>query len=172
MIRRTLLAAAVLFTGGVALAQPSAAPPAAQQPRARAPELALAVELAMEAVSNCKASGFRTAVLVTDAAGTPVVLLSGDGAGPRLQQIAPTKAAMVIKYKVASGVTTAKAAADPALAAEIRADPAIGMPRAGALPIMVGAETIGVVAVAGAPTGAADEVCGAAGIAKVQSRLK
>jgi uncharacterized protein GlcG (DUF336 family) len=153
MIRRTLLAAAVLFTGGVALAQPSAAPPAAQQPRARAPELALAVELAMEAVSNCKASGFRTAVLVTDAAGTPVVLLSGDGAGPRLQQIAPTKAAMVIKYKVASGVT-------------------IGMPRAGALPIMVGAETIGVVAVAGAPTGAADEVCGAAGIAKVQSRLK
>ncbi len=78
----------------------------------------------------------------------------------------------MLKYKVASGEIAAKAATDTALAAEIKADPKIGTARAGAAPIKVGSDTIGVIAVSGAPGGDKDLVCTEAGVAKVQSRLK
>ncbi len=42
----------------------------------------------------------------------------------------------------------------------------------GALPIMIGEETIGAVGVSGAPGGDKDEVCAQAGIDKVKDQLR
>jgi uncharacterized protein GlcG (DUF336 family) len=96
-----------------------------------------------------------------------VVLLSGDGAAVRTQGIAKTKIAAVMKYRMSSGEVVAKAKADPKLDAEIKADPAIGTARQGAVPIMSGGEMIGAFAVSGAPGGDKDEACVNAALAKV-----
>jgi uncharacterized protein GlcG (DUF336 family) len=55
--------------------------------------------------------------------------------------------------------------------AQVVADPLIGTPRQGAIPIMVGGELIGAFAVSGAPGGDKDEPCAVAGVAKIQDRL-
>ena len=63
-------------------------------------------------------------------------------------------------------------ALDAQLDAEVKADPKIGTARRGALPIMVGGQMIGAMAVSGAPGGDKDEVCVKAGLASIASRLK
>ena len=57
--------------------RPGAPPPA--PPRARGPELALAVEAAQTAIAVCLANGYKTTATVVDSAGVPVAILSGDG---------------------------------------------------------------------------------------------
>jgi uncharacterized protein GlcG (DUF336 family) len=101
-----------------------------------------------------------------DSAGDPVVLLSGDGASLATQIYARKKTAAVIKYKVPSADVVAKVKADPAFAAEVKADPNIGFAMAGAQPIVSGGELIGAFAISGAPGGDKDEACVTAGLAK------
>jgi uncharacterized protein GlcG (DUF336 family) len=151
-------------------APPSAAP--APVPRARGPSLALAVEAAQTAAATCTANGFKTTVLVTDSAGVPVVLLSGDGAGERTQTIAPTKIATALRYNSSSGEVLTRTKTDAALDAALKADPKIGTVRAGALLLKAGNDTIGAIAVSGAPGGDKDEVCAQAGVDKVKDRLR
>jgi uncharacterized protein GlcG (DUF336 family) len=151
-------------------AVPAGPPPAV--PRARGPSLALAVEAAQVAAATCTANGYKTTVLIVDSAGVPVVMLSGDGAGERTQTIAPTKIAAALRYNTSSGDVTNRAKTDAALAAEMKADPRIGTPRQGALLLKVGNDTIGAIAVSGAPGGEKDEVCSQAGIDKIKDRLK
>ena len=172
MIKKTLLAAAVLLTAAPALAQaPAAAPPAPPPPRARGPALNLAVEMAMAAIANCASTNYNTTALVTDSAGVTVAMLSSEKAAARTQMIAGTKIAIVMKYKVPSLDIVERVKTDAALDAAIKADPAIGAARGGAIPIMVGGTMIGAIAVSGAPGGDKDAVCSQAGIDKVQSRL-
>ncbi len=85
----------------------------------------------------------------------------------RTQTIAKTKIAAVMKYKIPSGELAAKAKLDPKLDADIKADPAIGAARQGAVPIFVGGELIGAFAVSGAPGGDKDEACVKAAMDKV-----
>jgi uncharacterized protein GlcG (DUF336 family) len=66
----------------------------------------------------------------------------------------------------------AKAGTDAAFMAQVVADPLIGTPRQGSIPIMVGGELVGAFAVSGAPGGDKDEVCAKAGLAKIQDRLQ
>ncbi len=155
-----------MLAAGAALAQ---TPP---PPRAKGPALGLAVEAAQAAVATCLANTYKVSALIVDSAGVPVVLLSGDGAAERTQGIAATKIAVVMKYKAPSGDIADKAKTDPALDAELKADPRIGTARRGALPILAGGEMIGAFAVSGAPGGDKDEVCVKAGLDKVASRLK
>jgi uncharacterized protein GlcG (DUF336 family) len=56
--------------------------------------------------------------------------------------------------------------------AELAADPQVGPPRQGAIPIVVGGQMLGAMAVSGAPGGDRDEPCALAGIARIQNRLK
>lgn len=121
--------------------------------------LVLALEAAELAVSTCSQQGFATTVLVADLDGYPMAMLSANGANPRTHQIAPTKIAIVRKYGVPSSFIAAKVREDPALAAEIVADPAIGVARGGALPLMVRGQRVGYIAVSGAPSGEQDEMC-------------
>jgi uncharacterized protein GlcG (DUF336 family) len=69
---------------------------------------------------------------------------------------------------MSSGDVAAKAKTDPKLDAEIKADPAIGTARQGAVPIMSGADILGVFAVSGAPGGDKDEACVKAAMDKVK----
>lgn len=149
---------------------PGALPPA--PPRARGPEMALAVEAAQTAIAVCLANGYKTTATVVDSAGVPVVVLSGDGVAERTQMIGLTKTTATIKYKVPSGDIADRVKTDAALDAEVKADPKIGTARRGALPIKVGGEIIGAMSVSGAPGGDKDEVCTQAGLDKIASRLK
>jgi uncharacterized protein GlcG (DUF336 family) len=108
--------------------------------------------------------------MIADSAGVPIVVISNDGAAAVTQRIAMSKIQAVMKYKMSSGDVAKKAAADPAFAAEIKANPMIETARQGALPIMKGSETVGFFAVSGAPGGDKDEVCTSAGLAKIAGR--
>ncbi len=173
MTRLAGIALTLVLLGGTAAAQTPAAPaPAARIPRAKGPPLALAVEAAQSAVIACLANGYKVTALVADSGGVPVALLSGDGAGARTIDVAASKAAVVLKYKTASGVIVERAKTDAALAAELTADPKIGVARQGALPIIAGGELIGAFAVSGAPGGDKDEACVKIGLDKITGRLK
>jgi uncharacterized protein GlcG (DUF336 family) len=118
-------------------------------PRAKGPALQYAIQLAQAAVAACAARGGKISVLVTDSVGTPVVMLSGDGAGERSQLITGTKAATAIKYRMPSADVAKKAAADPKLRAELQADPNIGVARSGGFLLMKDEQLIGALAVSG-----------------------
>jgi uncharacterized protein GlcG (DUF336 family) len=163
-----LTAALALSTlAGAAGAQAPAAAPAPPPPRAKGPSLAWAVPAAQAAVAACLANTYKVTALITDSAGDPVVLLSGDGVNVRTQTIAASKVAAVMKYKKSSGEVVAMAKADPKIDAEIKADPKIGTARQGAVPLMMGGEMIGAFAVSGAPGGEKDEACITATLAKM-----
>lgn len=155
-----------------------AAPPTADEqklprpPRARGIPAALAVEAALAANASCADNTYKTTAMITDSAGVPIVVISNDGAAAITQRVAMSKAQAVLKYGIASGEVVAKAAADPAFAAEVKANPLIDTARRGAVPIKAGSELVGAFAVSGAPGGDKDEVCALAGLAKIQDRVK
>jgi uncharacterized protein GlcG (DUF336 family) len=139
----------------------------------RGPGFALALEAAETAQETCRARGYRVSTLVVDSVGSTIVLLTGDGADSVTNAIAATKTATVLKYKVSSGVVMKRMESDPVLAAEAKNDPAIGEVRQGGLPITVGRELIGAIAVSGdlGPVDK-DEVCARAGLDRIASRLR
>jgi uncharacterized protein GlcG (DUF336 family) len=195
MKRIWLVTAAGLLGAGQAMAQApaSAAPPSApasapaptiaaaptndevrapRPARARGISTALAIEGAQTAIATCLGNGYKVTALIVDSAGVPIELISGDGAAAITQRIAMGKAQSVLKYKMTSGEVAAKAASDAAFMAQVVADPLIGTPRQGAVPILVGGDLVGAFAVSGAPGGDKDEVCTKAGLAKIQDRLQ
>ena len=137
-------------------------------PRAKGPGLQTAVLMAQAAVAACGARGGKVSVLITDSVGAPVVMLSADGASERSGLIATTKAAVAIKYRMASGEVAKKAAADATLRAELLADPNIGMARGGGFVLTKDNELVGALAVSGA-TGM-DEDCAKEAMEKVPLR--
>ena len=184
-MKKLLLASAALLLAAPAIvsAQPAnPAPTIAPAPtademklprpaRAAGIPVALAIEGAEEANRTCLGNTYKTTAMITDSAGVPIVVISNDGAAAITQRIAMTKAQAVLKYHMTSGDVAKKAATDPALKAEISANPLIETARQGAVPIMKGSEMIGIFAVSGAPGGDKDEVCVRAGLAKIQSRI-
>jgi uncharacterized protein GlcG (DUF336 family) len=139
--------------------------------RAHGIPTALAIEGALTAISTCLNNTYKVTALIVDAAGVPIVMISGDGAAAVTQRIAMGKAQTVIKLKMTSGDAATRAGTDAAFMAQAVADRQIGPPRQGAIPIVVGGETIGAFAVSGAPGGDKDEPCAIAGLAKIQDRL-
>jgi uncharacterized protein GlcG (DUF336 family) len=140
--------------------------------RARGIATALAIEGAQTAIATCLGNTYKVTALIVDSGGVPIEMISGDGAAAITQRIAMGKAQSVLKYKMSSGEVAAKAASDPAFMAQVVADPLIGTPRQGSIPITVGGELVGAFAVSGAPGGDKDEVCAKAGLAKIQDRLQ
>ena len=124
-------------------------------PRARGIPAALAVEAALAANATCAGNTYKTTALITDSAGVPIVVISNDGVAAITQRVAMSKAQAVLKYGITSGEVVAKAAADPAFAAEVKANPLIDTARRGAVPIKAGSELVGAFAVSGAPGGVA-----------------
>jgi molybdate transport system substrate-binding protein len=143
---------------------------APRPPRARGIPAALAIEAAQTAIAACLDSGYRVTALVVDSAGVPIAMVSGDGAAAVTQRIAMGKAQTVLKFHMTSGEAAAKAKNDTAFMAQLMADPQVGVPRQGAIPIMVGADTVGALAVSGAPGGDKDEPCAITGLARIRQR--
>ncbi|MEO6153540.1 MAG: heme-binding protein [Croceibacterium sp.] len=141
-------------------------------PRAAGPDLALAVTAAQGAVRACRQRGFPIAVLVVDSAGEPEVLLVREGAPQIAASFARRKTALTMRYHDASGAVAARAAGDTKLAAEIKADPAIGMALPGALPIIAGGKQVGAIAASGAGSAKMDEDCARAGLDTIARRLR
>lgn len=182
-MKKMLLAAAAVCLAAPAMAQSNPAPTIASAPSpaemklprpARAPGIStkLAVEAADAANATCLSHGYKTTSLITDSAGVPIAMISNDGAAAITQRIAMSKAQAVLKYHMTSGEVAAKAKTDPALEAQIKADPLIETARQGAIPIDANGKMVGIFAVSGSPGGDKDEVCARAALAKIQSQIK
>ena len=181
-MRKLLLASvALMLAAPSAMAQMNPAPtiapaPTADEmkqprpPRAVGIPTAVAVEAALEANRVCLGNTYKTTAMIADSAGVPIVVISNDGAAAVTQRIAMSKIQAVLKYKMSSGDVAKKAAADPAFAAELKANPLIDTARQGALAITKGSEVVGFFAVSGAPGGDKDEVCTSAGLAKIAGK--
>jgi len=177
-MNRILFTAACVLIAGPALAQTILPTPNAEEgraprpPRARGISTALAVEAAQTAVAMCTGQGLKVTALVVDSAGTPIALISGDGAAAITQRIASGKATTALKMKMTSGEAAERSKTDQAFMAQLMADPAMGTPRQGGVPILAGSDVIGAIAISGAPSGAQDEPCAKAGLAKIQDRIQ
>ncbi|MFO1246784.1 MAG: heme-binding protein [Alphaproteobacteria bacterium] len=181
-MKKLLLASVTLMLAApAAMAQMNPAPtiapaPTADEmkqprpPRAVGIPTAVAVEAALEANRVCLGNTYKTTAMIADSAGVPIVVISNDGAAAVTQRIAMSKIQAVLKYKMSSGDVAKKAAADPAFAAELKANPLIDTARQGALAITKGSEVVGFFAVSGAPGGDKDEVCTSAGLAKIAGK--
>jgi uncharacterized protein GlcG (DUF336 family) len=142
------------------------------EPAARGPASDLALEAVQAAVATCTKNGFKSAALVVDSAGEPVAMLKADGAPPIDLASATRKAFVVIYTKKPTADAAVRVKADPTFAREL-ASTGKALPVRGGLPIKVGGDVIGAIAVGGAPPpGEQDEVCSQAGLDKIASRLK
>jgi uncharacterized protein GlcG (DUF336 family) len=139
---------------------------------ARGPSLAVAIAAAQAALNACSAAGYRVGVSVIDSAGEARAMLTADGSDGSHVFVAMRKALAALSFKMPSSEANARAPADPALLARVTPNMFV---EGGALPIRLKGEVIGAIGVsgaAGAPIGHQDEVCAAAGIKLLQSRLK
>jgi uncharacterized protein GlcG (DUF336 family)/quercetin dioxygenase-like cupin family protein len=173
---------AFIFCAAALIAAPACAQtflpsPTAQEAQAPRPARgrgipsALAVEAAQVAVAECSAQGLKVTALVADSESVPIAVVSADGAAAITQRIAAAKARTSVETKLPTGEAAARARTDQGFMATLMADPNMGTPRQGGLPIKAGDQVIGAIAVSGAPTGAQDEPCAKAALAVIEGRL-
>jgi uncharacterized protein GlcG (DUF336 family) len=164
-------ALAALSTTRPAAAQGQAAAAAPQASNLLTTDIAQTI--AQEALSKCRADGYKVSVLVVDSLNAPKVLIRDDGASTTTPDVAKMKATASIVYNRPSG----PAPPAPGTPAPPPSRPGAfffgnGMNAQGAVPIKAGDATIGAVAVSGAPGGDKDVACASAGLAKVAEKLK
>jgi glc operon protein GlcG len=130
-----------------AAAQAPAAPTAPMQAPAPAVPQVMTYEMAVQIIDAAEAEArknkWNVTIVVTDAAGMPVVLRRLTGASPRSYDIAMRKAATV----VASKMTTAEYGAK--MKEKAVTEVPNGITFAGGVPVMRGAEFIGAVGTSG-----------------------
>src|SRR5438477_5527650 len=131
--------------------------------------LAMATAIALQAVENCKAAGYNVSVHVVGRNGETIVALRHHAAGPNTFENSMKKAYTSRTFRLPSGKFAENVGQNPVAGALMLANVVAAR---GALPIMIGQETIGSVGVSGAPGGDKDEACAQAGIDKVASDLK
>ena len=168
MIRQT----AVLLAA-IAVTAPAFAPPAfAQAPLAiKEMSLGLAQAIAMGAIEQCRKDGFQVSATVVNRGGQIMAVLRDDNAGPHTLDSSRRKAYSSATFKTTTATLGERVAAAPAAPGSLT-DISDIIVLAGGVPVAVGNTPIGAIGVGGAPTGAADELCAKAGIAKVADALK
>ena len=149
---------AAMFLGVMSQAAFAQAP-AAPVPQAMTYEMAAQVMDAAEA--EARSNKWNVTIVVTDAAGIPVMLRRLNGASARSYDIAMRKAATV----VASKLTTAEYGAQ--LKTKTVTEVPNGITFAGGVPIMRGSELIGAVGTSGV-TAAQDEIISKAGASAIK----
>ena len=131
--------------------------------------LATALAIATAAADHCKAQGYHVSVAVVGREAQVIVQLRGDQSPPHSAENSYRRAYTALTYR------------QPSLNVEkrVRADPGDQlvhlrevMGAQGGLPIVVGGDTIGAVAVSGSPGGDKDEACAKAGLDKVADQLR
>lgn len=146
-------------------AQP-AAPPQAQPPLPKAPDIGMAVKTAEAIASECKQ--FTLGVTIVNAEGAPVLVYIPNGSNPSHAFTALRKAITAITFKTNTSALVSKGQQDPEFAAKIKADPNL-LAFSGGILLKSGDDIIGAVGVSGSEPGHHDEECGLKGLAKVKS---
>ena len=128
----------------------------------------MAQTMAQEALTKCRADGYKVTVLVVDGLNAPKAMLRDDGATAATTEVAKMKATATMWYNRPSGPVQPLPPGTTA--------PPLPVPGTinamGGMPIKVGDVTIGAIAVSGAPGGDKDAACASAGIAKIADKLK
>lgn len=132
--------------------------------------LALASQIAGEAVNACAANGYAVAATVVDRSGTVRALLRADNAGPHTLASSQQKAWTSASAKNSTLAMMEGAQKNPAAANLVHLPGFLLL--GGGVPIKVGNDTIGAVGVGGAPGGHLDEQCAVAAIEKVKGQLQ
>jgi uncharacterized protein GlcG (DUF336 family) len=130
---------------------------------------ALAVEAAQAAIAACKAQGYNVTVTVADRGGVPKVVIVRDGPPGVGTEVTRRKAYTAALQRVSTGDFT-KRVSTPGAFNPGMYDSQLTTGQGG-VPIKVGEDTIGGIAVGGAPGGDKDEACAIAGIDKIKDRL-
>ncbi len=155
-----LLLMGVMSLTAAAQAQAPAAPAAPQAPAAPAAPQVMTYEMAVQIIAAAEAEArknkWNVTIVVTDAAGMPVVLRRLTGASPRSYDIAMRKAATVVAAKMTTAEYGAK------LKEKAVTEIPNGITFAGGVPVMRGTEFIGAVGTSGV-TAAQDEIISKAG---------
>jgi glc operon protein GlcG len=140
-VRLTTVFAAVAVAVSASAQAPTPQTPAAAAPQALTYEMAVQVIDAAEA--EARKNKWNVTIVVTDAAGVPVVLRRLTGASPRSYDIATRKAATVVATRLTTAVY-----GEQLKAGSVKEVPN-GITFAGGVPIMRGSEFIGAVGTSG-----------------------
>jgi uncharacterized protein GlcG (DUF336 family) len=128
----------------------------------------VAQTIAQEAMAQCRANGYKVTVTVVDGANMLKAVLRDDGAGMATIEVGRMKANSVMAFGRPSGpppnLPAGAPVPPPVLPGTINA--------MGGVPIKVGDQVIGAIAVSGAPGGEKDAACANAALAKVADKLK
>ena len=131
------------------------------------PETALVA--AQAALAKCRADGYQVAVAVVDRQGITQVLIRDRFAGPHTVEVSANKAWSAVSFRTNTSEIEKSSRPGESMAG-IRHFPrltAVG----GGLMIEAGGSILGAIGVSGAPGGAADEVCAAAGIKAIADKI-
>ena len=131
--------------------------------------LAVATTIAQGAIDACKAQGYNVSAHVVGREGQVIVALRNEKAGLATYENSMKKAYTARTLRMPSGQ----------FANNVKGNPTAGQlyltnitPAQGALPIMIGNDTVGAIGISGAPGGDKDEACAKVGIDKVAAQLK
>jgi uncharacterized protein GlcG (DUF336 family) len=128
----------------------------------------VAQTIAQEAMAKCRADGYKVSVRVVDHANIEKAFVRDDGAGMATVQVATMKADSVMAFGRPSGPPPNLPAGAPVPAPVVPGT----INAMGGVPIKVGDQVIGAVAVSGAPGGDKDAACANAALTKVADKLK
>jgi uncharacterized protein GlcG (DUF336 family) len=131
--------------------------------------LAMATTMATTAIETCKTQGYSVSVHVVGRNGEVLLGLRGDGTNPTTLENSMKKAYTARTLRQPSGKFADGVKGNPTAGALFLTNI---VPAQGALPIMIGEDTIGAIGVSGAPGGDKDEACAKAGLDKVSADLK
>ena len=168
MIRSCAIAAAAILAAFAGINAGAAEPLPTESHKVLTVELA--VEAAQAAIAACKAQGYSVTVTVADRLGSPKVVIVRDGPAGVGTEVTRRKAYTSALQRVSTGDFTKRISTPGAFnPAQFDTQLATGQ---GGVPIKVGEDTIGAIAVGGAPGGDKDEACAIAGLDKIKDRLK
>ena len=145
----------------------------------------VALSMVQEAVLKCRADGLKVSAKVVDASNVEKAFLRDDGAGATGVDVTQAKINSVLLTGRPSGLAPGGVpqtipGAQPKMSVFgglIGFDGATGrlvagLDAGGAIPIKIGNDLVGVIAVSGAPTPDKDVACANAALAKVADKLK
>ena len=144
----------------------------------KALSLDMAMTMARGALEKCRSQGYKCAVTVLGATGRTMIAFEDDGANLHRLDVSHKKAYTALVYRrpskaVVEGWSKKTAEPIPLQEGTMPNPPIEGtIDMGGGLPIMVGTDVIGAIAVSGAPGWDMDEACAQAGIAKIAAQLK
>jgi uncharacterized protein GlcG (DUF336 family) len=128
---------------------------------------ALASDIVLRALTECEKLAYAATAVVVDCDGVTQALVRGDDAGIHTVQSAHDKAYTAVTFGVPSSEIAKAYVAHPPSGVILKS-PFI-IPGEGGLPIRIGNEVVAALGISGTP--GKDEVCGAAALDSVRSRL-